>query len=92
MGESGSGKTTAAKMILGLEPPTSGDIVVGGSKLTGISRKEMFNLRSRMQPVFQDPYASLDPQRSIGAIIGEPLRVHRIGDKAQPHGPRQGAP
>lgn len=81
VGESGSGKTTAAKMILGLEPPTSGDIVVGGSKLTGISRKEMFNLRSRMQPVFQDPYASLDPQRSIGAIIGEPLRVHNIGDK-----------
>lgn len=81
VGESGSGKTTAAKMILGLEPPTSGDIVVGGSQLTGISRKEMFNLRSRMQPVFQDPYASLDPQRSIGAIIGEPLRVHSIGDK-----------
>lgn len=82
VGESGSGKTTAAKMILGLEPPTSGDIVVGGSTLTGVSRKEMFNLRSRMQPVFQDPYASLDPQRSIGAIIAEPLRVHRIGDKA----------
>ncbi len=81
VGESGSGKTTAARMILGLEPPTSGDIVVGGTNLNGISRKGMFNLRSRMQPVFQDPYASLDPQRSIGAIIAEPLKVHAVGDR-----------
>ena len=82
VGESGSGKTTAAKMILGLEPPTSGDIFVGGANLNGISRKDMFNLRSRMQPVFQDPYASLDPQRSIGAIIAEPLRVHGVSDRS----------
>ncbi|WP_291380048.1 ABC transporter ATP-binding protein [Demequina sp.] len=82
VGESGSGKTTAAKMILGLEPPTSGDIIVGGTNLNGISRKAMFNLRSRMQPVFQDPYASLDPQRSIGAIIAEPLRVHGVSDRS----------
>ncbi len=81
VGESGSGKTTAARMILGLEPPTSGDIIIAGTNLNGISRKGMFNLRSRMQPVFQDPYASLDPQRSIGAIIGEPMRVHGISDR-----------
>jgi peptide/nickel transport system ATP-binding protein len=81
VGESGSGKSTAAKMILGLEKPTSGEIVVGGSRLTGISRSELFGLRRRMQPVFQDPYASLDPQRSIGAIIGEPLKVHKVGDR-----------
>jgi peptide/nickel transport system ATP-binding protein len=81
VGESGSGKTTAARMILGLEPPTSGDIFIAGTNLNGISRKDMFNLRSRMQPVFQDPYASLDPQRSIGAIIGEPMRVHGISDR-----------
>jgi len=81
VGESGSGKTTAARMILGLEPPTSGDIIIAGTNLNGISRKGMFNLRSRMQPVFQDPYASLDPQRSIGAIVGEPMRVHGISDR-----------
>lgn len=82
VGESGSGKSTAAKMILGLEPPTSGEITVGGTRLTGVSRSQLFNLRSRMQPVFQDPYASLDPQRSIGAIIAEPLKVHKVGDNA----------
>ncbi len=82
VGESGSGKTTAARMILGLEPPTSGDIIIAGTNLNGISRKGMFDLRRRMQPVFQDPYASLDPQRSIGAIIGEPMRVHGISDRS----------
>jgi len=80
VGESGSGKTTAAKMILGLETPTAGEITVGGTQLAGVSRKDLFTLRSHMQPVFQDPYASLDPQRSIGAIIAEPLRVHKVGD------------
>ncbi len=81
VGESGSGKTTAAKMILGLETPTSGEINVGGTQLAGASNKALFALRSHMQPVFQDPYASLDPQRSIGSIIAEPLRVHKVGDE-----------
>jgi peptide/nickel transport system ATP-binding protein len=80
VGESGSGKTTAAKMVLGLEKPTSGEIIVAGTQLAGISRKDLFDVRRKMQPVFQDPYGSLDPQRSIGAIIGEPLRVHKVGD------------
>lgn len=82
VGESGSGKTTAAKMVLGLEQPTSGEIILGGTNLTGISKKELFAVRRKMQPVFQDPYGSLDPQRSIGAIIGEPLKVHKVGDVA----------
>lgn len=81
VGESGSGKTTAAKMILGLEKPTSGEITLMGTKMTGLSRKGLFDLRSRMQVVFQDPYASLDPQRSIAAIIAEPLRVHGQGNR-----------
>jgi len=80
VGESGSGKTTAAKMVLGLEKPTSGEITVAGTQLAGISKKDLFDVRRKMQPVFQDPYGSLDPQRSIGAIIGEPLRVHKVGD------------
>jgi peptide/nickel transport system ATP-binding protein len=82
VGESGSGKSTAARLILGLEPPTSGEVVVSGTAMTGVSRRKLFDLRRRMQVVFQDPYASLDPQRSIGAIIAEPLRVHRVGDRA----------
>ncbi|WP_084099740.1 ABC transporter ATP-binding protein [Demequina sp. NBRC 110051] len=81
VGESGSGKSTAAKMILGLEEPTAGEITVGGTAMTGVSRKDLFNLRSRMQPVFQDPYSSLDPQRSIASSIAEPMRVHKTGDK-----------
>jgi len=82
VGESGSGKTTAAKMVLGLEKPTSGEIILDGTNLSGISKKDLFAVRRKMQPVFQDPYGSLDPQRSIGAIIGEPLKVHRVGDGA----------
>ncbi len=82
VGESGSGKTTAAKMILGLEQPTSGEITVAGTKISGASHAKLFAVRSHMQPVFQDPYGSLDPQRSIGAIISEPLKVHRVGDHA----------
>ncbi|WP_084622206.1 ABC transporter ATP-binding protein [Demequina oxidasica] len=82
VGESGSGKTTAAKMVLGLEKPTSGDIFLDGTNLAGASRSELFKVRRKMQPVFQDPYGSLDPQRSIGAIIGEPLKVHKVGDNA----------
>jgi peptide/nickel transport system ATP-binding protein len=82
VGESGSGKSTAARLVLGLEPPTSGEVVVSGTAMTGVSRRKLFDLRRRMQVVFQDPYASLDPQRSIGAIIAEPLKVHRVGDRA----------
>ncbi|MDT3331003.1 ABC transporter ATP-binding protein [Microbacterium sp. KSW-18] len=81
VGESGSGKSTVAKMVLQLEKPTSGSVLVDGADTSGMSRKEVFGLRSRMQPVFQDPYGSLDPLRSIGALIAEPLRVHGVGDE-----------
>ena len=85
VGESGSGKSTAARLVLGLEPPTEGEIVVGGQNMAGASAKQLFDLRRRMQVVFQDPYASLDPQRSIGAIIAEPLKVHGVGDRVSRH-------
>ena len=85
VGESGSGKSTAARLVLGLEPPTGGDITVGGTSIAGASAKQLFELRRRMQVVFQDPYASLDPQRSIGAIIAEPLKVHQVGDRVSRH-------
>ncbi|MEU1970143.1 ABC transporter ATP-binding protein [Microbacterium sp. NPDC019599] len=80
VGESGSGKSTVAKMLLMLEPPTSGTVEIDGKDVAGAKRKEQFALRRRMQPVFQDPYGSLDPQRNIGNTIAEPLEIHRIGD------------
>ncbi|MEJ3404700.1 ABC transporter ATP-binding protein [Rathayibacter sp. YIM 133350] len=82
VGESGSGKSTVAKMLLALETATSGKIVVGGQDLAAASGKQLFNLRSRMQPVFQDPYGSLNPLRNIGNTIGEPLNVHGYGTRA----------
>jgi peptide/nickel transport system ATP-binding protein len=82
VGESGSGKSTVAKMLLKLEDATSGKIIVGGKDLESVSRAELFELRSRMQPVFQDPYGSLNPLRNIGNTIAEPLSTHKVGTKA----------
>ena len=82
VGESGSGKSTIAKMVLKLEEPTSGTIEVDGVDTGALGAKETFALRRRMQPVFQDPYGSLDPLRSIGNLIAEPLTIHRVGDGA----------
>ena len=82
VGESGSGKSTAAKLLLKLEEKTSGSILVNGVDTDGLSKKQVFDLRRQMQPVFQDPYASLDPLRNIGNTIAEPLAVHGIGNAA----------
>jgi peptide/nickel transport system ATP-binding protein len=82
VGESGSGKSTVAKMLLKLEDATSGKIIVGGKDFESVSRAELFELRSRMQPVFQDPYGSLNPLRNIGNTIAEPLSTHKVGTKA----------
>jgi peptide/nickel transport system ATP-binding protein len=81
VGESGSGKSTAAKMLLGLESITRGSILVNGQDVARMNRAQLLELRSRMQPVFQDPYGSLDPLHNIGNTIAEPLRVHRVGDE-----------
>ena len=77
VGESGCGKTTMVRMILGLEPPTEGQILIGGQPLTELDR---IAVARRVQPVFQDPYSSLNPRKSIGSIISLPLRVHKVGD------------
>ncbi len=80
VGESGSGKSTIAKMVLQLEKPTSGSIWIEGKDTAELNAKQLFDLRRTLQPVFQDPYGSLDPLSSIGTIIAEPLKVHHVGD------------
>jgi len=81
VGESGSGKSTVAKMVLNIEEPTSGAIEIDGKNSAKLRGRELFDLRRRMQPVFQDPYGSLDPLRNIGNTIAEPLEIHGIGDR-----------
>lgn len=82
VGESGSGKSTVAKLLLRLEDATSGTVTIDGTNIATLRRRELLQLRRKMQPVFQDPYGSLDPLRNIGNTIGEPLIVHRVGGRA----------
>ncbi len=79
VGESGCGKSTVARAILGLHPPTSGSVRLDGVELVGLSRRAWLPHRRRMQMIFQDPYGSLDPRQTVGSILAEPLTIHRIG-------------
>jgi oligopeptide transport system ATP-binding protein len=78
VGESGCGKTTTGRCILQLERPTSGSILFEGVELTTLPAKELRAVRPRMQVIFQDPYSSLNPRMSIGDILAEPLKVHKV--------------
>jgi peptide/nickel transport system ATP-binding protein len=82
VGESGSGKSTMAKLMLRLEDMTSGSITFDGKDVAQLKGEELLKFRRRVQPVFQDPYGSLDPLYSVGRSIEEPLVTHRVGDKA----------
>jgi len=79
VGESGCGKSTTGRAILQLYRPTDGQVVFEGTDLTKTKGEALRRMRRRMQMIFQDPYASLNPRMTVGSIIGEPLEVHKIG-------------
>ncbi|WP_341358902.1 ABC transporter ATP-binding protein [Georgenia sp. M64] len=83
VGESGSGKSTVANIMLNLLEPTEGSVIFEGTDVGSLDRKELFDFRRQVQPVFQNPYGSLDPMYSIFRVIEEPLRVHGVGDKKE---------
>lgn len=80
IGESGSGKTTLSKMLLALEQPKSGTVLLGGKSIGEWSRRE---IARRVQVVFQDPYSALNPRHSIGQILNRPLEIHGLGNAAE---------
>lgn len=82
-GESGSGKTTTGRLLIRLIEPTEGRVIFDGRDLTALRRGEMRRLRQRMQVVFQDPYASLNPRMRIGNSIGHALKIHRLSSERE---------
>ena len=83
VGESGCGKSTVGRAMLRLYRPTGGRVIFDGQDITKLSDNALQPLRRRMQMVFQDPFASLNPRHSVGRMIGEPLRVHGIASGAE---------
>ncbi|OGN95374.1 MAG: hypothetical protein A2Y89_02240, partial [Chloroflexi bacterium RBG_13_51_18] len=78
VGESGCGKTTIGRCVLGLYHATGGKIIFEGKDLTGMSEKELRRIRRKIALIFQDPYSSLDPRQNAGGIVGEPLKIHQM--------------
>jgi oligopeptide transport system ATP-binding protein len=83
VGESGSGKSTLCRTVLQLLKPTSGSVRFEGREIAGLSRRAMRPLRREMQMIFQDPYASLNPRKRVGQIVGDPLRLQGIASGAE---------
>ena len=78
VGESGCGKSTTGRCLIGLNKPTSGEVIYNGKNIVGISDKEQRVLCKDLQMIFQDPYSSLNPRMTIGSILEEPLIIHKI--------------
>ncbi|MBN1902997.1 dipeptide ABC transporter ATP-binding protein [Candidatus Sumerlaeota bacterium] len=83
VGESGCGKSTLARTMILLEKPTSGNILFEGKDIASLSSKELFQVRRKIQMIFQDPYSSLNPRMTIGEIIRDPLIVHKTGSRKE---------
>ncbi len=88
VGESGSGKSTVARMVLGLVAPTSGEVLFAGQNITRASPSILRKLRRRIQPVFQDPYAALNPRMTVSQIVAEPFKIHHSDEDAPRRDPR----
>jgi len=78
VGESGCGKSTVARLVVGLLRPTAGSIRLRGEELAGLGPRQWLPHRRRIQMIFQDPYASLDPRQTVASILGEPAKIHRL--------------
>jgi len=83
VGESGCGKSTLGRALLRLIEPSGGEILLDGKDLVQLSRRAMKPVRRDLQVIFQDPFGALNPRHTVGGIIGEPLKVHRIGTRAE---------
>jgi oligopeptide/dipeptide ABC transporter ATP-binding protein len=83
VGESGCGKSTLGRAVIRLQEPTSGEVLFAGTDITALARDELMPWRRRMQIIFQDPYGSLNPRRTVAQAIREPLDVHRLGTPAE---------
>ncbi|HUY17513.1 MAG TPA: oligopeptide/dipeptide ABC transporter ATP-binding protein [Acidimicrobiales bacterium] len=83
VGESGCGKSTLARCLVQLSPVTSGTVTFEGTTLTGLSRRKLRPFRRQFQLVFQDPYASLNPRRTVGDIVAEPMRINHLGTSSE---------
>jgi oligopeptide transport system ATP-binding protein len=86
VGESGSGKSTVCRVMLQLLKPTSGSVRFEGQEIAGLSRRELRPLRREMQMIFQDPYASLNPRKRVGQIVGDPLKLQDIASGSELRG------
>src|SRR3989338_7639837 len=83
VGESGCGKTTIGRTILRLIEPTDGKVYFEGNNILDLNKNQMKALRRKMQMIFQDPFASLNPRMRVGSIIGEPLSIHRMAGRKE---------
>ncbi len=83
VGESGCGKSTVARLIVRLEKPTEGQIIFNGQDLSSLSHKDEMRFRQKVQMIFQDPYSSLNPRKTIGSIIGESWQIHNLGNRRE---------